>query len=1134
MKFNPGQKAVIRHDICDLLVTASAGSGKTSTLVERVFKKIEEGYSISRMIVVTYTKTAAAELMERLEQRITQELSTATDAVLRGKLMAALDDLPFASIGTLHSFAKRLITSHFQLLDIEPDSRVASDADVRLLKEKAYLSVLENYLNAKDADFDKLYRMLCQGRRDTALHDTVTKTVYEFLVAIPDIDFFVNNIATSNYNEGLFNSKLANEVAELIKNEAKMLKAPLMAPHFSVYNSIKTPLYGELLGIADNIINASGLSQMTGAIKVEKSARGNPYSAYPAEREELMGIRKKFVTFLSKISKLLNDFDDNIERLIEGKKDVEKLLEVTIAFINRYSELKRANGLLDFPDLEQYSAKLLRDDELCESIRDSYDCIFVDEFQDINPLQYYILKRISRFNRTAVGDGKQGIYRFRQADARIITQLDEEYALEDSKGVREVLNNNYRSAKAILDFVNSVFSRTMKKVGGNPDYASTSMLIAGEDYKTDDKFPPVSLTLIEKNTGKTQAPNVLQGVYSVVNDNDTIIDVSESIVLQGQFIFERIQDLVTNGVIYDTPTSEPRRIKYSDITLLYSARSRAVHGIVDYLIARGISVDIYDLSNDKPTAEVEKLVAYFRALNNPADDGALIPVLLSEYGGFSYDELATIKMDQPACYDGFYVCAAREAKKNSEMGRKLKKFYERLQSDRVFAASQGLYAIAEHYVSITNLRAIAKGSEDGETALNTLNNFIDSLADDAFGTIADFLACYDDDTKNKFSAKGTGSADSVKTTTVHASKGLEYNIVFLINIDNEPKESTKKKAYLDAEFGAALVHRDVEEKEKEENILISLMKQHEKLMTSSELQRTLYVALTRAKRHLYIVGEAQVTPFGTTFIDMPKRYYDVLNNAAYLNDGKLECPFEALQLERDTAEVADCMDAVDTTIEARVNELRTLPYFHEEATTLKCKYSVTELKNLAYVHRISDNSEDISDTEPLPREMSYHISPEVGTSYHRAMELLDFSTSSADEVAASLDKFVETGAMSAEQREIVQADIVYKILNLDIIKYAANCKTLREQQFYLSASAKSLGVANVADDVLVQGVIDLVILGDKTYLVDYKCSNSPKSELISTYLPQIDLYARAIEEILDVKVDDRYLLVLNRAELIKL
>ncbi len=1065
-KYNVGQQKALDTK-GNILISASAGSGKTTVMIEKIMNLVLEKHDLKRILVMTFSRASANEMKERLVSKI-------YDYLRKGEgdkefLLKQLDSLPFSNISTIDSFCKSMFNKYFSLGKRDPSAKMLEpEKSVEILhkiidreietrienKDKEFLALL-NHIVGKTG-FDALKSNIIQARNFFLIQPNLEEYLVKIMAGLkleqdsPMVEYIV-----SYYNKELSKKiDVAKELLVLLQDCQKAEKHIICVENF--------------LEFCKNIDTMEGLSILADFFDApNRFSKGKGLN----EAQELYNKWKPDFSTLKKFTTIYKD-----------KEASKKNYEESIYFVNlvlnidkKYLEYKRKYNLLDFSDLNSFMLKILENKEAREEIKQSFDYIFVDEYQDTNYMQEKYLQDIcKKDNIFVVGDVKQSIYHFRYTEPKIFCdRMDYYNATHLGENIN--LNENYRSNAGILDFANKIFSEVMTTDLGGVDYKNTAKLVAGKEFRKVNNLPIVEIAIDSSKKEEESLPLI----YSVKNAKKTKKSDVES-----QYIAEKILSIVGKEKLYVAKSDEVVDIKYSDIAVLVKKRSLGKKVIEAFKEAK-IPYFAGDIS-EGDSVEINTLVDIIRVIKNMRQDKPLFVSMLSGLGGFSHKELLEIHSKEPKLQ--FYESVIRYNAED-KIYIKIQNFVNKLEEYRKLA---NYYKVSELLGMI-----IADGvgfdfMKKSPSLIKKVNLFISKIVNtECDKDIDDFLEYYDNTYEG---VTNYAEGDAVTISTIHKSKGLEYPIVFLPYTGENRNGGKKGDIILDNDLGMAIKSYNDEDKIKESNFATEVMSFKNKVEECEEMARLYYVALTRAQNHLFISGkEIQATKEynqAICFMDWLKAIKENSTNtdlSRYYVDIVLD---EAVQEDKAIITREDDVINLD-----KLN----FSYPYKEATKMPSKYSVTQL--------LKEGREVQTD---IPNKRV--VKKEVGSMYHTIMQYIDFNIDTEEGVKNFVLKLIDEKFLD-EQAKDLDMSIILNCLASPLVNYAKNNPHNREQSFLLSTNM--LG----EDKVLVQGIIDLVIFGEETILVDYKTSFGSPKQLIERYSKQMELYKEAIEKITKKRVD---------------
>ncbi len=1113
----PNQKRALDEGN-NLIISASAGSGKTTVLIEKIFRVIRNGGSLKNMAVMTFTDLAATELKDRLSDKLLMEIRNGIDAE---RLKKELDYIPFADVSTIHAFCKRLYKKYYAEIGEDYfDETLNGDEAAALFYSCAERAIAEKR-SQRNTNFDKLFwHFYGKDRGGKRLINAIVE-LHNFLECIEDKQLFIDqSILTTTlpfdergyaklYFAGFLSkaARLNNMLGELddsLRGDAgyESNAAFLAALSVSILSLVNAVDYKDLVQKATTAQNV-GLPKLQRAKFFDKGLA-----------DKLARLRTSYKELLEKIIDELSSFDKKIEMDIEAGRYVNELLAVTKLAEELYDKAKKQDGKLDFADLEKMALKVLDDKDRLEEVCLGYSHVFLDEYQDTNYLQNKILTSISANAKVfVVGDIKQSIYQFRYAEPAIFLRKFNEYEVGKG-GVSIPFNDNFRSDKRILDFVNDVFSAVMTLDFGGVDYRNKARFVSGlgEFPQVNDLAAVELVTLAkpERSSGFAE-----QDFYDITTDENFI---EEGVDKEAEYISSKIKKLCKQN-IYDAKTGSARRAKLEDVAILVNTHSQAKR-MSRILTKRGVANYVYSGDGEALyTSDRDFIFAYLRLLDNIHDDNNLAVVLLSPLTTFTMGELVEIRgfeRDKPFWVSFTEFCGAQKLR------CKIDNFIANIAKHRAIAATSSIKTLVQNIVKDYSYDAYIMGGENGAERIQAFNVFIESLSSiTAAQDLPRFIAYLDSGARWSITPPAMGG-DYVSIMTIHASKGLEFPVVFVPYADYEfsMRNSGRDKDFLiaDREYGIALDYYDDTHKTKSRTIAGRFLEGQKKHKELEEKMRLMYVALTRAKNHLFVTMQPRAIKKA-----LPE---EQASFAKWLNFARLECSnIDKLfvdNIEEDTSLKEDTkLDAKPYNLNFDILKAQ---YKYAKQTTEEVKYTVTALTEDEEKQKLDSFDDQESERIRL-----------TGVAYHAVLERLDFRFVEPGDICALIRSMVLEGEISEEIACEIDAVRLSEMLKMPIFDYARNGIVEKEKSFMLYLPATDVVEGSLSQDrVLVQGVIDLIIRGDRNILVDYKYSSLSGDMLKAKYQKQVEIYRMAVERLMKIKIDKTIIIALKSGKTIEI
>ena len=876
----------------NLLVAAAAGSGKTAVLVERIITLItDEEYDvdIDKLLIVTFTNAAASEMRERIGERIEKELDKNPASK---KLQRQITLLNNASITTLHSFCLKVIRDNFNLIDLDPKFKIADSTEEVILKEEALEELFEK--KYEEEDFLKLVECYGGSKSDKALEDIIFR-LYSFVMSSPWPEEWLDDASESfNIDEdfNFYDSKWGQIIKEIVKVELysslKLIEKGIdicsgddgLLPYEETLLKDREEISELINAFSDNF---NSFYQSFSYFKLDKIKRCKK-GADENSREAVKKIRDKVKEKLETLRE--NHFfmsTDDIASTIKNLYPLMKTLTDTVKeFSKLYSKKKRDKNILDFNDLEHFALNILckKDEDkkihptdISLDFRKKYKEVMVDEYQDSNTVQEVIIDMVSKKhtdepNVFMVGDVKQSIYRFRQAEPELFLEKYNSYKREEGEKNRKItLYKNFRSRKEVIDGVNYIFKMVMSKAVGEIPYTKEEELNLGADYKESPEGlivgGPIQLHLLEKDKEDEE------GEYEEDLTN---------IQLEGRMVGKIIKDLVENEktpfMVYDKNLKKERRVKYKDIVILLRATSNWGEFFSEELEAMGIPVYADTNTGYFKTLEVQTILSLLQIIDNPRQDIPLLAVLRSPIYSFTAEELIDIRLmdEKVSFYEALKLIEESDHNEEFEKGTKEKvnRFLENLLKWRKKAEYMPIDELIWYLYMDTGYFAYVAGMPGGmqrQANLKILFQRAKSYEETSLKGLFNFILFIN---KLKESSSDMGSAkivgeneDVIRIMSIHKSKGLEFPVVILASLSKRFNlQDINRNILFHKDLGIGPDYVDYDKRLSYPTAIKKAIMEKIKLQSLSEEMRVLYVALTRAKEKLILTG--QVKDFNST------------------------------------------------------------------------------------------------------------------------------------------------------------------------------------------------------------------------------------------------------------------------------
>ena len=1224
------QKAVIAHREGNLLVSAAAGSGKTAVLVEHVLSLIlEENASLSSLVLMTFTEAAAEEMKERIKKRLEEHLQKGYDK----RILREIALLPTANISTIHAFCKRLIEENYAGLSIDAHFRIGDTGEMSLLQSDILEELLEEEYEKKEESFLAFVDQFSMGKKDKGIEELILK-LYNLASAMP---------FPKAYLEGLLEEdalsrreKWEKDLYEDMKSRLKNLSL-LYEDALDLCREPNGPIEYEerILEERDQCLALANTENLEDLVRGLESLNFGRLKSTKSEGKELVKSlrergKKTLKTWQESYRLLPEELEEDVEE--KGQKRIQELVRLCLLFMERYQKEKEERAVLDFSDLEHFALKLLYQDgqhsALADELAKSYREILVDEYQDSNLVQEYIVRALSqeRFGKPnvfQVGDVKQSIYRFRMARPELFLEKyhDESYP-------KIFLRKNFRSDEGVLSAVNTLFFKIMKKDFGGIEYDLENSLFLGKLRTEEARQEEDSITgrqrrdqteLLLLELEKT-GPTGEEGDEDSKEDDSKGDDCNSSsnsasgkslskLELECKMIAAKVRELLEKGYAY------------KDMVILLRSPHSVSREMVDIFGKEGIPAYAELKTGYYSAVEVETVLSFLAIIDNPRQDIPMAAVLRSPLFSFTDEELGQIVLVKGSLYEKPYDKRKENAVNLSlqvekalppALEEKWQNFQNKLERYRRLSRSLRLHSLLTLIYEETDyynyVRALPLG-EKRQANLDQLLEDAKQFEKGSYSGLFHFIR-YIEKVKKQEQDQGEATVfsekdDLLRIMSIHHSKGLQFKVVFLSQLHKTfNKMDSKAKMLMDSELGLAADYLDLETRIKYPSLHKIAIKEKGERESLGEELRVLYVAMTRAEEKLILTGVCKneedlikkfpvqerlsledirgassylawiLMAYSRSFFESTKTEEIALRfiSKEDLEENEGKAMGEAISLEKKLYEFLET-GREKTEAEKLMEEHFSYVYPFEKSTHRSPKYSVSLLKMKAMEehgesisetgqegravapewdeekidkaeeiaeglesqeHSTKDKGEGNTETKqqdkekpdsPLIQKMKAegkNIGAAIGDSYHHALAFYDYSKD-----ISQLSDY-----LSPEEYGLLNQEKLKKFLGSPLGQLFAKAykeNTLyREQHFMQEVEYEKLfpedGEDNV-EKVILQGIIDAFIMEEEgIILVDYKTDRvKDGEELRNRYQKQIDLYSKALEQILGKKVKRRVL-----------
>ena len=1170
----------------NILVSASAGSGKTFVMAERILDQLARGVEISQLFISTFTVKAATELKERLEKKISQQIQETDDLDLKQHLGRQLADLPNAAIGTMDSFTQKFLGKHGYLIDIAPNFRILqNESEQLLLKNEVFHQVFEEHYQGENKEkFSSLVKNFAgRGKDERGLRQQVYK-IYDFLQSTSSPQKWLSDSFLKGFEEADFaieKDKLTEQIKQALwdlesffryhlDNDAKEFpKAAYLEAVQDVLDEI-----GSLNHESDSQTYQKVLSRVV-AISKEKNGRALANSSRKADLKPLADAyndeRKVQFAKLGQLSDQITILDYQ-ERYHEDTWDLAKTFQTFMSdFVEAYRERKRQENAFEFADISHYTIEILENSpQVREAYQERFHEVMVDEYQDTNHIQERMLELLSNgHNRFMVGDIKQSIYRFRQADPQIFNEKFQRYAQNPQEGKLILLKENFRSSSEVLSATNDVFERLMDQEVGEINYDSMHQLV----------FANIKLTPNPENKAE----------FLLYDKDDSGQEEEES---QAETKLTGEMRLVIKEIL---KLHQEKGVAFKEIALLTSSRSRNDQ-ILLALSEYGIPVKTDgEQNNYLQSLEVQVMLDTLRVIHNPLQDYALVALMKSPMFSFDEDELARLSLQkaEDKVQENLYeklVNAQRQVTDQKELihkdlAEKLNQFMDILDSWRLHAKTHSLYdliwKIYNDRFYYDYVGALPNGPAR-QANLYALALRADQFEKSNFKGLSRFIRMIDQVLEAQHDLASVAVAppkDAVELMTIHKSKGLEFPYVFILNMDQDfNKQDSMSDVILSRqnglgikyiakmETGAVEAHYPKTIKLSIPSLTYTQNEEELQLASYSEQMRLLYVAMTRAEKKLYLVGKGsrekleakeypesengkldkhtrlQAKNFQDWIWAITKVFAKDHLNFSYRFVGEDQLTREAIgQLEnksplQDSSQASNRQSLTIKEALEMLKEVEVYNTLHRAAIELPSVQTPSQIKKFYEPVMDMEGVQIANQTKPPEKPISFDLpdfstkekvtGAEIGSATHELMQRIDLSQ---QPTLASLAETLIQVQTSPAVRDKINLSKILSFFETPLgQEILANTGHLyREQPFsMLKRDQKS------QEDFVVRGILDgYLVYEDRIILFDYKTDRYDEpSQLIDRYRGQLALYGEALSRAYSIENIEKYLILLGKDE----
>lgn len=1199
MAWTKEQQAAIDSRKQTLLLSAAAGSGKTAVLVERIIRRLlDKTYpiDITELLVVTFTNAAAAEMRDRVGQALMKVLSETKDPRIERQLAL----LPSAHISTLHSFCQYVIRKYFYTIDLDPTFSIAGQEELNLLRRQVLADVFLSYYEdeEKAAVLYPLADMFGSDRGDDVLMDTVSRMyTYARSLAWPTHWLKTSALAYETNSEMTIDDlpwaqPIKDFVQQILKKDIALYERALYhlrqrdvfeaaCEQFSAEQDALKLAVGEArweaLRLRINAVEFSRLKTLRGLSDEDK--------AVWAQCKDLRDSVK------SDITKTLQPvyFSATSEEWLDGirtmKPIMDGLVTLTLDFANAFSKAKREKGWLDFSDLEHLCLKILLSPEAtpdnpmrsaaAEELCSQYEEVLIDEYQDTNGVQELIARLVSGDdNRFMVGDIKQSIYRFRLADPTLFMEKYRTFSRNADARQRCIdLGRNFRSVPLILDTVNDVFSRIMTIDAAGMDYGEREKLYAGRTAPEEPQWlgGPAEVDLVDTS-----------------GDNEGLTAFEQ----EARFVAARISQLMAGGRMAARKDGTLEPLSYRHIVILVRSMKNKAEKLMQALQEWGIPSYAEQRGGYFAAVEVQVMLSLLRCIDNPEQDLPMAAVLRSPLVGLDETALAELRLMGDGTLWQQLPAFSASLPDTEPLKEDIDDFIAHFEEWRTYSRRQGVAELIQRLYADTayvDFVGAMPGGELRQANLKALYDRAQQYEDAGFRGLFRYLQLIDkmiEDGLDLAPAKVVSEKeDVVRIMSIHQSKGLEFPVVIIADMGKEfNRRDLQEPILFHNELGIGLKQYDPDWRMFYPTLIWSGIEAKLRWEGTAEEERVLYVAMTRARDQLILIGhDSKAASHWSRWADgidpaQGNSYFDWVMPTVLAHFGSqanVESAVPGASWKSDkwhlrivspepvegvTEEVLareprlDALrrgDMTETPIPDWLDRQLSWQYAFPKAVATAAKFSVSEVKRK--YHEL--HSEALAEEDGLALSPDAILPPEAGeespfeelpawlkeedadengisgasrgTALHKAMQYITpAGDHTEDSLRRELSAFVRRGAVSPEEAALIQIPLLAAFWRSELGKRMAASSSLhREYPFTVLLSGGALPDIEAGERFLIQGVIDCLFQEDGGWvLVDYKSDRLERDgDFRERYAVQLALYRQAVEQITGIPVRETYI-----------
>ncbi len=1117
------------------IVSASAGSGKTTVMIEKILRLILDEVPVEQILAMTYTKKAAAQMKEKLRDALVKKINEKElKKEKKDFLKKQLNAVHTADICTIHSFCSKLLKQNFFDGEISNTFSVISmdDAEGKALVGEALDGIFAEGYGNGDEDLNHLLSIYFHKKKDDNLREAIVKC-YGTLRVRDDYKEYL--AACGNDSEENFAALCQGLMENLHARCEYYLRALEREEGFFLKQTKCETSIKQATALEEYLRELLAQKNYYDCVKITE--RKFPSTQHRKEElpAEVLTHIERMRTLAERVkemqSQLLSTqpYEEEYRRFASSMRTAKAIAKYILRLDEAYARLKAEKDVLDYSDLEHFALRLLKKEEVQAEMHKKYAYVFVDEYQDVNPVQEKLLSVVAGDNLFLVGDVKQSIYGFRGSKSQFFVDKERQYKEEGHNAL--ILPQNFRCAPAVLEAVNGQFDEIMTKENTSVDYQKEGRMQTGGLYTDGEGKEAYGRVRVHMcGDDPSSEKSVIEGVYSVKKGRKKRDKLPSARIRTALDIIRREKKY---GKWYDVKTKTYRDVDYGDIAVLYRESKVGSASLAAALAKENIPVTGSGSVNVCEYPEIKTLLDVLMLIDNECQDIPLCSALTS-LKELTAQQLSTIRLAYKS--GSFYsACRAYAEKETDALAHDLRTFFKDLKKWRLLAEVVPVGELIVKLLAKTSLETKFLSLAGGEDSMKRVHRFLEETTNPQPMSVREFLQRLKA-LDNKIYCPTSGGENAVKLITMHSAKGLEFPVVILFGLGEKLHDTENEAVLVDEKFGLAPFAFDLQRRVRYNTLLrryYADMADREQIKDELNIY---YVAATRAQYALHLLFDDRSylsdPVYGTSY----QNFTDFSKWEKFIYKEE----FFDLPYEQRTAYAVSVDEKLVERMERALTEryayggLENFPVKDSASGLMKeldTPFSSAQAMQQGYFY--TEREEAAGDEDKITR----------GLAYHAFLEKIDFACVGREDLPSYIEETLERwrreNALPQEYFAYLKKEQLCKILSLPIFAKLKGFQLYKERAFLVGLTAKEVlrlqgrSECEVVDgeaEVLFQGAIDLLAVGEEEiYLVDYKYSSGDGEYLRSHYAPQLTLYRRAVAKIMGKKEEQIKTVIVNIA-----